>query len=292
MPAKKVKKEAPETDHSTVELAADDSARDLLLPFLALGYSPVETSGVKAQCGLHALCLSWRSACEQAGKQDIPDYPTFRELLEGDMFKNLCEKRIEKLYKHGKPARTAQGKMYDNFAEEQRRTTWLTAESLQRLLYVANVTYETDFVLAYVLEGFRGSFVNNEWDPDWVYPIEVNSSLIPDDQLDRPVIFVWNNNAETKRRAHGGPRRVDDHWEGFEAPTNGNDKKSTLARRTRVLEWNMGQEIRDDIDKGVWRVDESCEGGGQYDLTVGQGHFVRAAVPPNHVNVPAGWSWM
>jgi hypothetical protein len=141
-----------------------------------------------------------------------------------------------------------------------------------------------------VLDGFRGSYDNNdEWDADYEMPTTVYL-LINQDSLDRPVIFVWNNNADTRDAAHGDPGRQS-YWEGFAAPRDKENYRDEVRRQV-IYDWNLGREMNTDIENGVWRVIADCEGAGVNDLSVRAGHFVRAAEPHKTVKVPTGWRYV
>jgi len=282
----------PKTNNSTVQMWADQSGRDYFLPYLTQGYSPVFTSGAEAQCGVRALFLSWRSACLQAGRRDLPNYDTFRKLLSEKRYGELCDEHIRVAFPKGRPKDKVSRDSYDDFVKETRKRNWLHPEGLARLLQVANEEYGTEYEFAYILEGYHGHYdEDGVWDAAWDYPTEVNTSLISEDKLNRPVIFVWNNNADSKALAHK-KGKVAAHWEGFELPRGDGDTPEEARRRGKVQKWRMGNDMLKDLDKGVWRVNETYEGTGTSTLSVRAGHFLREADPPQDLKVPMGWEYM
>lgn len=98
----------------------------------------------------------------------------------------------------------------------------------------------------------------------------------------RPIIWVWNNNAETIERAHGGEGGTN-HWEASGSPTTMN----TPARRNFARDWNLGEQMRQHIAAGVWRVTRD-QLGDSGEVRVAVGAFVHALPIPDKIDVPAG----
>lgn len=61
----------------TVPFTLSDDVRDDLLPYLAFGFTPINTSGGEALCGLNAICHSYNAAREAI---QFPNLPEFKPL--------------------------------------------------------------------------------------------------------------------------------------------------------------------------------------------------------------------
>lgn len=240
----KKKASGPVIDDSTVELQAEKGALELLLPYLARGYSPVETSGAGAQCGVRALFSSWSSAVQEKGIQlfngRIPRITEFKKLLKGQTYQRLCDEATKSAYPDAIPAKGTKARLdYDEIYRDTHRQSWLRMEGLQALLYAANEEYGSEFELAYVLEGFRGRFDNaGNWDAAFEQPTIV-TSMVDNNHLNHPVIFLWNNNADTRNQSSGveGAEGAEgSHWEGFGAPRDP-PAVGDADRRQIVFDW-------------------------------------------------------
>jgi hypothetical protein len=73
--------------------------RHLLLPYLALGFAPTSTSGANYECGLRALCKSYRDAREVLRASGAPTLRhasliDFRALLNSEVYRNIVTEQL------------------------------------------------------------------------------------------------------------------------------------------------------------------------------------------------------
>ncbi|CZR62866.1 uncharacterized protein PAC_12763 [Phialocephala subalpina] len=246
-----------------------ESVQDTLLPWLAMGWTPIFTPGGGAGlCGYHALCNSMVAA------MDLFHLPGRQPIVE-----SLQELQIER---------------------HAREPNHLESESLRVLLELANEEFQTNFDLGIITEGYRV-----RWERRDTGQSGFNRNFIAltgvqhnSQHRNRPTIRIWNDGEEERMRAHRPGTNVTPHWESFGPPL-----ASSRSGRRRVRNWNLGAMVRADIEAGVYVVTEeirsfqrsqrlpsspgSAPPSPDASVFAHVGHFVRPQVIPRALDVPA-----
>ncbi|KAF8859850.1 hypothetical protein BDZ45DRAFT_345969 [Acephala macrosclerotiorum] len=271
---------------------------DAFLPYLALGWGPVFTPGaVGSTCGIQALLISFRSALTEF---NIPSampvanltFDYVRGLLTSQRFQVLVDNHV--VFGPMADDKTDAGK--GAFAELTRmRATgaFIDINFLIWLLGLMNEDCGTFFDLGVVTQGFwcRYNVRTRTYDRDFVREMSIQTTgpVVSE----RPIIWIWNDNAEARAPLHNlnGGGDVISHWEGFSGPTDPESPRRAPWRQ-RVANWGLAGAIRADIARGVWRVtlDQAAGLGGI--MRVRAGAFLREAPVPEGIEVLAGQRYM
>jgi hypothetical protein len=96
----KVTPEVQEAKKFVVPTRVTADARNSLLPYLALGFTPVKTSGVQQLCGINALWRSFKEARIALQPPNGPDIrhltqKDFKDLLSGKVYEELADEYLE-----------------------------------------------------------------------------------------------------------------------------------------------------------------------------------------------------
>lgn len=228
--------------------------QDSLYPWLLKGLLPLFTEGGGAKCGMHAVYGSYKEACRLLGLLDKLVVPLQSENDDGDDDDNVPTRDIEIedfqaiLDSDEYTARAVeQATRADPDAEDLRQATrkeWLQIEQLVLLLEMANEKWKTDFYLGYISQGFQYRYDDSTGGWDKTYGVET-SCIIEKRRYpyNRPMIFIWNNNADETSKHH--PDTESAHWEQFGIPHANIDPVDLQTRKERVDNWGIGRDIRE-----------------------------------------------
>src|SRR4051812_165512 len=234
-------------------MVAHEGALDALVPYLALGFGPVNTSGGDAMCGLNALHISLQAALNV---HNFDSGPRAKEITRGELLKLLKSDDYTKAAQDrlNNPNGPYAGMALDNavYLEHQQillARTFLNVENIHLLLRLANQRWKMDFVLGVITEGHQvrwntrtGTFEN------WY--IQPTSAAV--DASNRPVVWIYNSGVAGRNRAHSGVASTSagEHWEGMAPLPKSKDGRD---RQQIVNNWALQQRIVDDMTTGVWR---------------------------------------
>ncbi|PMD37690.1 hypothetical protein L207DRAFT_586027 [Hyaloscypha variabilis F] len=261
-------------------------SRNTLLPWLALGFGPVKTSGARLLCGINALWRSYidaRDALLAPGAVPIARHKTQRDWLElrnSQIYQDVFEEYLAKYNSQGALTEAQLQEERDNF----QRPRDFDYNNLNILLQAANRSWGTDFDLGVITQGYNASYdgTTQTWDTNFTQT--TNAYVDNREDISRPILWIWNNNNSENNKKWGGTGGFN-HWEGFGAPA-----RSDASHRSVVRNWNLGGLMRRDIAAGVWRVTQDQQRNGV--VIISAGAFVHAATPPGGVKVPEGSRWV
>lgn len=269
-------------------------ARDALLPWLAMGYIPVDTAG-EGLCGFRSLAGSIAAAINLYGivlsaGTPLPTLQSLQALQRSQRYTDRVNAMVTAMF----PA----GQEREDERAELIRPTNIDISTLPLLLSLVNEDLGTNFDLGVVAEGYnvrwRAAVPNVHtagFDEAWVTrtTARVFSTAAVDDTPGRATIWVWNDNGTARIPGHsvGGTARPAGHWEAFGRPLVPDPADEW---HTRVRNWDLGQDILDDTDdNALWMVTTAPVASGvapnNY-LAADVGHFVRVVQEPAGVVVP------
>ena len=262
--AKAAKAASPPAATELIPFNGNSEDRGALLPYLALGFIPLSTTGGAHMCGLHALRGSYnaaRRALRPAGAPAIADISAnqFTQWFNSDEYSAEVEAEMLVI-----GSDRADLEAVDN----------LSLNQLRLILRVSNNSQGTNFRLGVITEGYRGKRGDNggAYDHGFVAP---HLAHVVDNTSRGPVIWIWNDNGEMQGLHQRGNTKSVAHWEAFgPGPATG-----SRARRQRVQNWGLGQEMLDDLKAGVWMLTQDCAGDNEDELAAWQGEFVRESAP-------------
>lgn len=172
-------------------------------------------------------------------------------------------------------------KYYDND-----RIQYRPFEIRTRLLTPRNDrTWGTNFELGVVTRGYRCRYDSGTqtWDPNFVQETTIHTL---GQSAGRPIIWIYNDNAEQLHQAWGASGSTVGHWEGFAGPG-----VADTAHRVLVRNWNLATAMREDTQAGVWRV-TAKQAAVRGQLAVEVGAFVHEVPTPAGLQAPSGSRYM
>ncbi|KAK0105763.1 hypothetical protein ONS95_004282 [Cadophora gregata] len=276
-----------------------DNVRSELLPYLALGFTPVFTSAGANLCAIHALANGLRAVKEAL---DIPVDPRGHITTSGLRRQLASPKWIQKITAHVDIVPDLEKPLRDQHIAYYSAKEFLDVNHIDLLLQLVNDVEKTNFCLGVVT---RGYVTKKKVVPTTVY-------IYNDGTGTQPVIWLHNDNATNKfsdqqqeafeeAESKGDPganvasayedMNIANHWEAFGIPAE--DAQET-KRRNVVRDWNFGPEIVEDVAKGVWRttISNLSEPLPPDMLAYDRGQFLRDTPAPRGADIPNGFRYM
>jgi hypothetical protein len=317
---------APEPlDDSSVPMEPSERIKEVLFPYLALGFCPVSHPAINDTVptiaeaakgplsGVYALYTAWMAACLY--HNIIPDLSKCnvekREDIKPHHFVSVfrtmaCQQKAVAMWmrkftiKYGGMNAEATKEFGSKISSWG---SWLDAEALYALLRTVNEDFGTSFNLGIVYQGFRGRLLDDGgWDKEYLYRTHGRFHNARGKQGDgKPWIWLYCNGEEKRSEAHGLEEKVRDRYLGFARRTIDTTNPTDFEVGMRLVrEWKIASDLRDEVKYGFWQVMEDCEGGSGVEidgekwelLDVKKGHFLTYVFLECNWHIPKGYWWM
>lgn len=206
----------------------DTKTQDALIPYFAMQFTTVPTSGSKLECGLHALSISFQAAQNALRKPGTPEHLLipiwqWREWLDSDLYKSACHEMAIL-----QPGLQTNLERQDWARDLMASRNNLENAEISCLLRVANLKCDTDFQLGFVFTGWRGRIdPRNKLKYDNKFLLETRAAMSDREMGNGPMLWIFNNNSRAAQLARRGfTHSTYNHWVGSRPEaTKGNMKK-------------------------------------------------------------------